>query len=171
MSWTGTRVEFTAVEAPELTAISAGQALLATHKPMLDAGRMQDGAPQLAATARRSVAFLSSATLAGLGLAEDDLVTVSTEHGSITLPAENADLPDGVVWVPECSADSMVHMSLGASAGAVVTLSAAATRGPLLKPAHHGPGSGIVQPPLDVHGTGRRTAHYRSYWRNSADPQ
>ncbi len=129
MSWTGTRVEFTAVEAPELTAISAGQALLATHKPMLDAGRMQDGAPQLAATARRSVAFLSSATLAGLGLAEDDLVTVSTEHGSITLPAENADLPDGVVWVPECSADSMVHMSLGASAGAVVTLSVAeATR-------------------------------------------
>jgi len=40
-----------------------------------------------------------------------------------TLPAVADDLPDRVVWVPECSSGSIVHESLGAP-GAVVTLSA-----------------------------------------------
>lgn len=128
MSWRGARVDFPAKEAPAPTAINAGQALLATHKPMLDAGRLQDGAEYLAGTARRSVAFVSEATLGALGLTEDTPLKLSTERGSIILPAEIADLPDGVVWVPECSADSMVHTSLG-TAGTVVTLAAAeATR-------------------------------------------
>lgn len=128
MSWAGARVALNGQEAPAVEAVPTGHALLATHKPMLDAGRMQDGAPELAGTARRSVAFLSKATLESLGIEQDALVTLSTERGSITLPAEIADLPDAVVWVPECSADSMVHMSLG-TAGAVVTLSVAeATR-------------------------------------------
>ncbi len=113
MSWAGARVALNGQEAPAVEAVPTGHALLATHKPMLDAGRMQDGAPELAGTARRSVAFLSKATLESLGIEQDALVTLSTERGSITLPAEIADLPDAVVWVPECSADSMVHMSLG----------------------------------------------------------
>lgn len=125
MSWTGARVEPVTVEAPAPTAIAPGQALLTTHKPMLDAGRLQAGAPQLAGTARRSVAFVSPATLQGLGVAEDARVTVTSERGAITLPVEVADLPDGVVWVPECSQDSFVHTSLGAT-GSIVTLTATA---------------------------------------------
>lgn len=125
MTWTGARVEAVAVEAPAPTAVAPGQALLTTHKPMLDGGRMQAGAPQLAGTARRSVAFVSSATLEGLGVTEDAPVTLSGEYGTITLPVEVADLPDGVVWVPECSQDSLVHVSLGTT-GSVVTLTATA---------------------------------------------
>ena len=48
---------------------------------------------------------------------------LTSERGSIELPAFAADLPDSVVWVPECSQGSLVHQSLG-TAGALVTLSA-----------------------------------------------
>ena len=90
---------------------------------MLDAGRLQDGAPWLAGSARRVIAFASQATLTGAGVNAGEALTLSTERGSITLPAQVADLPDNVVWVPECSQGSSVHQSLG-DAGCLVTLSA-----------------------------------------------
>ncbi|QWW19882.1 NADH-quinone oxidoreductase subunit G [Schaalia sp. 19OD2882] len=126
MTWSGSKAPFEAVTAPAPTGVAAGQALLATHKPMLDSGRLQSGADWLAGSARRPVALVSAATLAGLGLRPalaGPQLTVSTERGAITLPVHVADLPDAVVWVPECSPESFVHVSLGAS-GSVVTLSA-----------------------------------------------
>ena len=54
---------------------------------------------------------------------EGQPLTITTGRGSLTLPAVADDLPDHVVWVPECSNGSIVHESLGAP-GAVVTLSA-----------------------------------------------
>ncbi|MDO4258028.1 MAG: NADH-quinone oxidoreductase subunit G [Actinomycetaceae bacterium] len=126
MSYTGERPVFTPVAAPAPTAVLHGQALLATHKPQLDAGRLQDGAPWLAGSARRPVALLSETTMAALGLtpsADGPDITLATTRGSLTLPAHCADLPDWVVWVPECSSGSIIHESLGA-AGTVVTLSA-----------------------------------------------
>jgi NADH-quinone oxidoreductase subunit G len=125
MDWSGARAAFDLVGPRPPAAIAAGQAVLATHKPMLDAGRLQDGAPWLAGSARRPVALASSRTLAEAGVAEGGRLTVSTDRGSITLPAEPADLPDHVVWVPECSQGSFVHESLGA-AGSLVALSATA---------------------------------------------
>ena len=50
-------------------AAGAGQALLATWRNLLDAGRMQDGEPNLAGTARAAVARLSAATAAEAGTA------------------------------------------------------------------------------------------------------
>ncbi|MDU3550491.1 MAG: NADH-quinone oxidoreductase subunit G [Actinomyces sp.] len=123
MQWNGQREEFLPATASELVEIGQGEALLATHKPMLDAGRLQDGATMLAGSARRPVVFASRATVAGLGIDEGEELTLSTQRGSITLPLQFADLPDGVVWVPECSQGSIVHESLG-NFGSSVTLSA-----------------------------------------------
>ena len=123
MQWNGQREEFVPAKASELVEVGQGEALLATHKPMLDAGRLQDGASMLAGSARRPVVFASRATVAGLGIDEGEELTLSTQRGSITLPLQFADLPDGVVWVPECSQASIVHESLG-NFGSSVTLSA-----------------------------------------------
>ena len=123
MQWNGQREEFVQAKASELVEVGQGEALLATHKPMLDAGRLQDGATMLAGSARRPVVFASRATVAGLGIYEGEELTLSTQRGSITLPLQFADLPDGVVWVPECSQGSIVHESLG-NFGSSVTLSA-----------------------------------------------
>ena len=123
MQWNGQREEFVPAKASELVEVGQGEALLATHKPMLDAGRLQDGATMLAGSARRPVVFASRATVAGLGIGEGEELTLSTQRGSITLPLQFADLPDGVVWVPECSQGSIVHESLG-NFGSSVTLSA-----------------------------------------------
>jgi NADH-quinone oxidoreductase subunit G len=99
-----------------------GQAVLASWRLLLDAGRLQDGEPHLAGTAHASVARMSAATAAGIGAADDDLVTVRTERGEITLPLEVTDMADGTVWLPLNSPGSSVHAQLGVTAGAVVSI-------------------------------------------------
>jgi NADH-quinone oxidoreductase subunit G len=107
----------------------AGQAVLATWRMMLDDGRMQDGDEDLARTARRPVARLSSDTAAKCGVAESEQVTVATRAGSITLPLEITDMVDDVVWVPMFSPGSHVHETLRAGAGDLVDVSAARSGG------------------------------------------
>ncbi len=102
-----------------------GQALLATWHNLLDAGRMQDGEPNLAGTARPSVAQMSAATAAEAGVGEGDKVTVATDRGEITVPLQLADLPDRVVWLPANSAGCAVRATLGAGHGALVTVRSA----------------------------------------------
>jgi NADH-quinone oxidoreductase subunit G len=91
---------------------------------LLDSGRLQDGEPHLAGTARRPVVRLSSSTAAEIGAGEGDPVTVSTKCGAITLPLNISDLPDRVVWLPMNSGQSAVHDRLGVTAGALVTIGA-----------------------------------------------
>ncbi|HEV2244705.1 MAG TPA: molybdopterin dinucleotide binding domain-containing protein, partial [Streptosporangiaceae bacterium] len=99
-----------------------GQVLLATWHNLLDAGRMQDGEPNLAGTARAAVARMSAATAAEVGVGDGGKVTVATERGAITVPAEIADMPDRVVWLPTNSAGCAVRAGLGAGHGSLVTL-------------------------------------------------
>jgi len=103
----------------------AGQAVLATWHNLLDAGRMQDGEPNLAGTARAAVALMSAATAAEAGAGDGGKVTVATERGTITVPAEVADMPDRVVWLPTNSAGCAVRSVLGAGHGSVVTVRSA----------------------------------------------
>src|SRR5215470_2511524 len=100
----------------------ANTALLATWHNLLDAGRMQDGEPNLAGTARAAVARMSAATAAEVGVGDGGKVTVATERGAITVPAEIADMPDRVVWLPTNSAGCAVRAGLGAGHGSLVTL-------------------------------------------------
>jgi NADH-quinone oxidoreductase subunit G len=87
------------------------------------AGRMPDGEPGLAGTARRPVARLAGATAAEVGVADGELLTVSTEAGSLTLPVVVADLPERVVWLPANQVGMPVRATLHVEAGAVVQLS------------------------------------------------
>jgi NADH-quinone oxidoreductase subunit G len=100
----------------------AGEAVLATWHWLLDDGSLQDGEPFLAGTAKKSRLHLSATTAAELGAVDGDLVTVSSDRGSLTLPLVVADLPDRVVWLPTRSPDAAVRRDLSARAGDVVRL-------------------------------------------------
>jgi NADH-quinone oxidoreductase subunit G len=102
-----------------------GQVTLATWHNLLDAGRMQDGEPNLAGTARAAVAVMSAATAEQVGVGDGGKVTVATERGAITVPAQVADMPDRVVWLPTNSAGCAVRAALGAGHGSPVTLRSA----------------------------------------------
>jgi NADH-quinone oxidoreductase subunit G len=110
---------------PRVTDPGAGKALLATWHNLLDAGRMQDGDPNLAGTARAAVARMSAATAAEAGTADGGKVTVATGRGTITVPVETADMPDRVVWLPTNSAGSTIRRTLGAGHGSIVTVRSA----------------------------------------------
>jgi NADH-quinone oxidoreductase subunit G len=99
--------------------------ILSTWHNLLDAGRMQDGEPNLAGTARAAVAKMSAATAAEAGVGDGGKVTVATERGAITVPVEIADMPDRVVWLPANSAGCAVRAGLGAGHGSLVTLRSA----------------------------------------------
>jgi len=102
-----------------------GKALLATWHNLLDAGRMQDGEPNLAGTARAAVARMSASTAAEAGTADGGKVTVATGRGAITVPVEIADMPDRVVWLPTNSAGSAVRLVLGVGHGSEVAMRSA----------------------------------------------
>src|SRR5262249_16566245 len=104
---------------------AAGQALLATWHNLLDAGRMQDGEPYLAGTARPTVAKMSAATAAEAGVVAGAKVSVSTSRGAIVVPAEITAMPDRVVWLPANSAGCHVRRDLGAGHGSLVTVRSA----------------------------------------------
>jgi NADH-quinone oxidoreductase subunit G len=104
---------------------SPGHALLATWHSLLDKGRMQDGEPNLAGTARQAVARMSAATAAEAGVADGDKVTVATDRGAITVPVQITDMPDRVVWLPTNSAGCAVRGTLGAGHGSLVTVRSA----------------------------------------------
>jgi NADH-quinone oxidoreductase subunit G len=99
-----------------------GGAVLATWHQLLDAGRLQDGEPNLAGTARAAVAIMSAATAAEAGTADGGKVTVATTRGTVTVPVRTADMPDRVVWLPANSAGCAVRRDLGAGHGSLVTV-------------------------------------------------
>jgi NADH-quinone oxidoreductase subunit G len=120
--WGGTRPSAPDVPAGVGAEPGKGQAVLAGWRMLLDSGRLQDGEPYLAGTARPVVARLSAATAAEIGAAEGDSVIVSTDRGEITLPLEVTDMDDRVVWLPLNSPGSAVYSQLGVTAGAVVSI-------------------------------------------------
>ena len=124
--WDGDRAAFEPVDAPGTGAAGAGEAVLATWSQLLDAGRLQDGEPFLAGTARPAVARLSAATAASVGVADGAAVTVSTGRGAVTVPVLVTAMPDGVVWLPTNAAGVAVRSQLAGAPGSVVQVAAAA---------------------------------------------
>jgi len=104
----------------------AGEAVLATWHQLVDLGSLTDGDEHLAGTARPPVVRLSAGTAETLGVAEGQAVTVGTDRGALTLPAEITQMPDGVVWLPTNSPGATVRRTLGVTSGAIVTISAGA---------------------------------------------
>jgi NADH-quinone oxidoreductase subunit G len=125
-TWDGERADAPQVAAPEPAdariGLEKGQAVLTGWRLLLDEGRMQDGEPHLAGTARKPVVRLSAETAAEIGAADGDNVTVSTPRGSITLPLTITDMPDRVVWLPLNSPGSAVHRKFGVTIGSIVRI-------------------------------------------------
>jgi NADH-quinone oxidoreductase subunit G len=126
-AWDGARVAAPTATAAEPPTVAAGHAVLATWHLLLDAGRLQDGEPFLAGTAKRPVARLSAATAAAVGVLDGAVLAVSTDAGSIELPLVISAMPDHVVWLPTASHLSQVRDSLHAVAGDVVRIGAPAS--------------------------------------------
>jgi NADH-quinone oxidoreductase subunit G len=122
-AWEGARAPAPSTAAPGLAQPTAGQAVLATWRLLLDAGRLQDGEPYLAGTAHRSTARMSAATAAEAGIADGDAVRVAGPRGAVTLPVVLTPMPDRVVWVPTNSAGCAPYVDLGVGAGGVVDIS------------------------------------------------
>jgi len=128
--WQGDRPAAPTVEVGPVPTAGDGQAVLATWHHLLDRGSLQDGEPFLAGTAKAARARVSAATAEGFGLADGDVVRVATGAGAVTAPVEVVeDMVDHVVWLPTNSEGSAVRAALGAGAGALVTLTKAATAG------------------------------------------
>jgi NADH-quinone oxidoreductase subunit G len=121
-TWDGKPAAAPNVSAPEPLQPGSGEAVLTGWRMLLDEGRLQDGEPYLAGTARTPVLRLSAGTAAEINAADGDAVTVSTSRGSITLPLTITDMPDRVVWLPLNSPGSAVHRQLGVSVGSVVQI-------------------------------------------------
>ena len=101
-----------------------GTAILASWRRLVDSGTLQVEEKHLQGTARPSIVRLSPATAAEIGAAQDDIVTVSTVHGSVSLPLEVTDMPDRVVWVPMNSPGSHLRRELQVAVGSAVRISA-----------------------------------------------
>jgi NADH-quinone oxidoreductase subunit G len=123
-AWDGPRAPAPTVPAGPPVQVPAGSAVLDTWRQLIDDGRLLDGDPYLAATARRVVARLSPGTVSTLGLLDGDEVLLRTSVGALALPYEVADLPDSVVWAPQSSGGAPLSQVLGAGAGSVVSVEA-----------------------------------------------
>ncbi len=121
--WRGPRAAAPTVAADQVARPGPGEAVLTGWRMLLDGGRMQDGEPHLAGTARPAVARLSAATAEEIGCADGDPVRIWTERGKLRLPVAVTEMPDRVVWVPLNSAGP-VHRVLGATPGAIVGIEA-----------------------------------------------
>ncbi|MCF8588340.1 NADH-quinone oxidoreductase subunit G [Gordonia liuliyuniae] len=124
-AWDGPRHTAESVAAVARSDRGAGHAVLASWRMLLDLGRMQDGEPYLAGTTRPPVARLSSATADEIGVADGQSLTVSTEHGRITLPLAVTEMTDDVVWLPMNSPGSQLYPTLRARPGDTVVIGSA----------------------------------------------
>jgi NADH-quinone oxidoreductase subunit G len=123
--WTGDRGRGPNVPAAVRPEPGSGEALLASWHQLLDAGRLQDGEPYLAGTARPAVALLSRVTADALGVADGDKVTVTNggaAHVTVVAEVAGSAMADRVVWLPANSAGCRVRRDLGADAGTIVTV-------------------------------------------------
>jgi NADH-quinone oxidoreductase subunit G len=120
--WQGARMPAPSFPSVARALPGPGEAVLATWHQLIDTGRMQDGEPFLAGTARKAVAVMSAATAAEAGTADGDKVTVTTAQGAITVGVQVQDMPDRVVWLPAHAHGCEVRRELGAANGALVTL-------------------------------------------------
>ncbi|MGH3361873.1 MAG: NADH-quinone oxidoreductase subunit G [Nocardioides sp.] len=94
--WDGPRATL-ATPAPATPAkVLKTKLALATWKQMIDNGSMQQGDKAYLATARVPVARVSAEVYDAVG----PTVTLTGDRGSVTLPAEIADVAEGTVWVP-----------------------------------------------------------------------
>ena len=119
--WDGAKASFTKVSTPAKQ--SVGDKLnLNTWRLLLDLGTLQEGEANLAGTARTAAAHISANRATKLGVIEGDLVTISSDLGSITLPVVICEMADEEIWTPRNSNGSQVIPNLGFTSGLVTVV-------------------------------------------------
>jgi NADH-quinone oxidoreductase subunit G len=120
--WEGERSEAPDYAAGEPAEPSGNSAVLASWRMALDESRALDGEPYLQATARAPEARLSPSTAAAAGIST--VAKISNDRGAITLPVViDAEMVDGVVWLPGRAPGLGIPQHLAATAGDLVTIS------------------------------------------------
>jgi NADH-quinone oxidoreductase subunit G len=123
-TWEGERTKAPDYPAGEPGEPDGSTVLLATWRMALDESRALDGEPYLQATAHEAVARMSPRTAADAGVSS--VAVISNDRGSIALPAVlDSEMIDGVVWLPSRAPGLGVPQHLAATAGDLVTISAA----------------------------------------------
>lgn len=121
-------------EAAPVVGDGVGDYVLATWPTLLDRGRMQDGEPFLAGTARRALVQLSPGSAERLGVGDGSAVTVTGPRGSVTVPVAVIEgMVDGVVWLPTNAEGVSVRSGLGSEAGHRVSVTPATNPADLTK--------------------------------------
>ena len=121
-TWDGAQSKFEATAAGSTPRTEGNSAILHSWRLLLDLGTLQEGEANLAGTARKARAHISASRATSLGVKNDDLVRISTERGSLTLPVVIVDIADDSVWVPRNSLQSQVIPALGVSSGVVTVV-------------------------------------------------
>ena len=119
--WDGARASFSANHGSNPTAAAATK--LATWRQLLDNGSLQINEPNLSGTARKAVARINANLAKNLGVVDGELLTISTDHGALSLNVEiskASELVDDVVWLPRNAVASQSLRMLGVLNGAEV---------------------------------------------------
>jgi NADH-quinone oxidoreductase subunit G len=115
--WDGDRAAHGGFETGPRPSSTTGTFALSSWKLLVDNGTMQDGDKAYRTTGRLPVARVSRTTYDAYG----PTITLTGDRGSVTLPAEVADLDDDVVWLPANSLGNGVLADL-ASPGSRVSV-------------------------------------------------
>lgn len=121
-NWDGARASFAPIPSISYKQPTENQALLTSWRLLLDQGTMQSHEPNLAGTAHPSVVIISKDRAERLGVVDGDLVRVSNECGSVTLPAKIGDIDFRAVWIPRNSVDSRPLTQLQKTTHSLVTV-------------------------------------------------
>ena len=122
-NWDGPAATFN--KASEAKPVFAeGKLNLSSWRLLLDLGTLQDGEANLAGTARKASARISKGRAAKLGVNDGELVSVSSELGSLKLSVEISEMSDDQIWVPRNSIGSQVIANLGFVNGEVTVVKA-----------------------------------------------
>ncbi|KGA21558.1 NADH dehydrogenase subunit G [freshwater metagenome] len=104
--------------------VSEGKLHLTSWRLLLDLGTLQEGEANLAGTARKATARISKARANKLGVNDGELISISSDLGSLKLPVEISEMSDDAIWVPRNSIDSQVIANLGFVNGQVTVVKA-----------------------------------------------
>jgi NADH-quinone oxidoreductase subunit G len=122
-NWDGKQVAFEKTsEAKPVT--TEGKLQLTSWRLLLDLGTLQDGEANLAGTARKASARISKSRAEKLGVNDGDLLSISSDLGSLKLPVEISEMSDDQIWVPRNSIGSQVIANLGFVSGQVTVVKA-----------------------------------------------
>jgi len=121
--WDGSAVKFESAASVKDSA-TGDKLNLTSWRLLLDLGTLQDGEANLAGTARTASAHISNSRALKLGVKVGELISISTDFGSLELPVEISEMSDNEIWVPRNSIGSQVIANLGFVSGQVTVVKA-----------------------------------------------